>query len=260
MILDKLKQKALNCAKRNKLELLNIEICNVFTYAVVSDGKNSFTGLTLTPKNEGSLSKVEFSTINEILQSSTYDISHRAVTLAVVNAVGQYKISKDNIKLKGNIQQELSKALLENTSEIDKIVFIGHLSPVVAALREKGRDVTVFCRMETDVNKGVYNDIFEYEAVSRASVVIITGAALIGSTIDAILKFTQNARAVIVAGFSAGAHPSWFEDTGLTHVASTYLGSFSPEIIKRDNLKDVFENPSYHYKLKSGGAFNFAVR
>ena len=114
--------------------------------------------------------------------------------------------------------------------------------------------------METDVGNGVYNDIFEYEAVSRASVVVITGAALIGSTIDAILKFTQNARAVIVAGFSAGAHPSWFEDTGLTHVVSTYLGDFSPEIIKRDNLKDVFENPSYHYKLKSGGAFNFAVR
>ena len=144
MILDKLKQKALNCAKRNKLELLKVEICNIFTYAVVSDGKNSFTGLTLTPKNEGSLSKVEFSTINEILQSSTYDISHRAVTLAVINAVGQYRISKDNIKLKGNIQKELSKALFENTSEIDKIVFIGHLSPVVASLREKGRDVTVF--------------------------------------------------------------------------------------------------------------------
>ncbi len=260
MILDRLKQKALNCAKRNKLKLVNFEICDLFTYAVVSDGTKEFTGVTLTPKKEGCLSKAAFLDIKEVLESSSYDISQRAVTLALVNAIGQYKLSKDKIELKGNIQQELSTRILENTTDTDKIVFIGHLSPVVAKLKENGRDVKVFCRMGTEPDNGVYNDIFEYEAVAKATVVIITGASLIGSTIDALLKFTQNARAVVIAGFSAGAHPAWFEDTGLTHVVSTYLEDFSPEIIKKNNLEDVFKNPSYVYKLKSAGAFNFALQ
>lgn len=257
MILDKLKQKALNCAKRNGLELVEFCIYDTFTYAVVRAGEKSFKGLTLTPNKEGELGEIAFSSIKEILQSSSYDIALRAVTLAVINAVGQYKLSKEKIDFKGNIQQELSKELLENTSEMDKIVFIGHLGPVVANLREKGRDVTVFCRTQTDPLNGIYNDIFEYEAVSKASVVVITGASLIGSTIDALLKFTKNARAVFLAGFSAGAHPSWFENTGLTHIASTCLWDFSPEIIKQNNLEDVFKNPSYLYRLKSGSVFRF---
>ncbi len=251
MILDDLKNKALNCAKENNLEFIDFEICDLLTYVRVSDKKKIFTGVALTPKGEGQLETIQCSSIKEILQSKTYDISLRAVTLATINAIGQYTLSKEKLELRENLREELTKLIMKNSNELDKIVFIGHLSPVVNKLKENKYDVTVFCRTKTDSQNKVYNDIFEYEAVSEASIVVITGAALIGSTVDALLQFTKKAKMVILAGFSAGVYPLWLDNIGFTHIASTYLENFSPEIIKQNKLEDVFQNPCYIYHLKN---------
>jgi uncharacterized protein len=250
MILDDLKNKALKCAKENNLELVDFEICDLLTYVRVSDKQKIFTGVALTPKGEGQLETVQCSSIKEILQLKTYDISLRAVTLATINAIGQYTLSKERLEFKENLREELTKLIMKNSNELDKIVFIGHLSPVVNKLKENRRDVTVFCRTKTDFQNKVYNDIFEYEAVSEASIVVITGAALIGSTIDALLQFTKKAKMVILAGFSAGVYPVWLDNIGFTHVASTYVENFTPEIIRQNRLEDVFKNPCYIYSLK----------
>ncbi len=249
MILEKLKQKALEYAKQEGLKLIDFDLCEQFTYAKVAKDTKQFTGVTLTPKNEGELNKIDHFTIEEILNEKSYDISIRALSVALINAIGQYAISKDGIELQGNIQENLAKKLLELSDKKDKIVFIGHLTPVVAKLRAEGRDVDVFCRTQSDFKNGVYNDIFEYEALSCADIVVVTGASLIGSTVDAVLKFSFGARMVILAGFSAGADPKWYENLGFTHVTSTYLEEFGVDIIKRNNLGDVFKNPSYFKEL-----------
>lgn len=250
MILDKLKQKALEYAKQEGLKLIDFDLCEQFTYAKVAKDDKSFIGVTLTPRNEGELNKIDNFSIDEILSIKSYDIALRALGLALINAIGQYAIAKDGIELQGNIQENLAKKLLEESDKTDKIVFIGHLTPVVAKLRAEGRDVDVFCRTQSDFKNGVYNDIFEYEALTYADIVVVTGASLIGSTIDAVLKFSTDARMVILAGFSAGADPKWYEGLGFTHVTSTYLEEFSVDIIKQNNLGDVFNNPSYFKELK----------
>ncbi len=245
MILDKLKQKAMQSVQKNNLKLVEFEMCGVFTYAKVTDGIKDFIGVTLTPIDEGKLEIIEGTSIKDILGSSKYDVALRAVTLAVINAIGQYEISKKNIELKEDMRKEVAKILLDNSTKEDKIVFIGHLTPVVAKLKEGQRDVEIFCRTMVEPNQKVYNDIFEYEALSKASIVVITGAALIGSTIDAILKFTGNAKMVLLAGFSAGANPAWYKDMGFTHIISTDLKDYTPQIIKKDEIGSVFENPCY---------------
>lgn len=250
MILDTLKQKALEHTNQSNLKLVEFEVCELLTYTKVSDGDKIFTGVTLTPKNEGALQKVKLSTIEEILQTKNYDITMRAITLATVNAIGQHKLSKENPTLKPNLRVELSKLILQNSTLEDKIVFIGHLHPVVNKLKQNARDVSVFCRMKVEPENNIYNDIFEYEAVNEASIVVITGASLIGSTIDALLKFSQKAKMVVLAGFSAGAYPKWFKNIGITHIASTYLENFSKETIKQNKLEDVFENPCYTFDVK----------
>jgi uncharacterized protein len=250
MIFDKLKKKALQSAKENSLELVDFGIYNLFTYARISNGKKIFIGVTLTPKDEGEITLLTYSSINEILKTKSYDLAFRAVALATINAIGQYELSKSKVKLKSNLREELSNLILKNSTELDRIVFVGNLSPVVKKLRSNQRDVTVFCRMDTNPKEKVYNDIFEYEAVSKASIVVITGASLIGSTIDALLKFTQKAKMVILAGFSAGTYPRWFEQIDFTHIASTYLEGCSVETIKQNNLEDIFQNPCYICSLK----------
>jgi len=251
MILDDLKYKALKCTRENNLEFIDFEICDLLTYVRVSDKQKIFTGVALTPKGEGQLETIQCSSIKEILQSKTYDISLRAVTLATINAIGQYTLSKEKLELRENLREELTKLIMKNSNELDKIVFIGHLAPVVNKLKENRYDVTVFCRTKTDFQNKVYNDIFEYEAVSEASIVVITGAALIGSTVDALLQFTKKAKMVILAGFSAGVYPLWLDNIGFTHIASTYLENFSTETIRQNRLEDVFDNPCYIYPLKN---------
>jgi hypothetical protein len=250
LILDTLKQKALKYTCENNLRLLEFKVCELFTYAIISDENKTFTGVTLTPKNEGALKKVNPSSIEEILNTKNYDVTIRAITLATINAVGQHKLSKNLPVLKPNLRVELPKLILQNSTSEDKIVFIGHLEPVVNKLKENARDVSVFCRMKVEPENKIYNDIFEYEAVNDASIVVITGASLIGSTIDALLKFTSKAKMVVIAGFSAGAYPKWFNNIGVTHVVSTYLENFSKETIKQNKLEDVFENPCYVFDIK----------
>jgi len=249
MILDILKEKALKSAKKNNLELEGFHIGELFTYALIKDQKNKFIGVTLTPKNEGELTKESFNTIDEILTSKNYNPTSRAIILATINAIGQYELQNQDMILKNSLREELYKLIVNNSQKDNKIVFIGNLKPVVKQLREESRDVTVFCRSKVEPANKVYNDIFEYEAVSSADIVIITGASLIGSTIDALLKFTQKAKMVVISGFSVGLNPIWLKNLGITHVASLYLENCPQKEIEKDDLETIFKNRCYIQKI-----------
>ncbi len=248
MILDTLKSKALKSAKRNNLFLKEYMLDETFTFCIINNGEKDFIGLTLTPKNEGELNTFKSNSIEEILTTTNYNLAQRAVTLALINAIGQYELGKVDIPLKANLRIALYETIINESSENDNIVFIGNLKPVVKKLSSYRKNVTVFCRSMTDEKNGVYNDIFEYEAVSKANIVVITGAALIGSTIDAILKFATNAKTVILSGFSAGINPLWLEGYNITHVASTSLKETKKKDILNITLEKIFDNPCYCIK------------
>ena len=127
---------------------------------------------------------------------------------------------------------------------------MGNLAPVVAKLKENGRKPIVFCRQKQHYAEAIYSDIFEYEAIQTAPIAIITGATLIGSTLDALLTLSPKESIRILAGFSAGAHPSWFEGTGVTHLTSMKIESRYKEALMKNNWEEVFSYPSYFHALK----------
>jgi hypothetical protein len=249
MILDELKEKALKSIEKNKLTLESFHLGELFTYVLVKNQNRSAKGVALTPLNEGELLEKDFNSLEEILEEKSFNPASRAIALAAINAVGQFELQEQNLDLKKDLREEGFKLILKNSQEKDKIVFIGNLRPLIKKLRENSRDVTVFCRMKVEPQNGVYNDIFEYEAVNSADIVIITGAALIGSTIDALLKFTSKAKMVMISGFSVGLNPVWLKGTGITHVASLYLDDSSKEEIEKDELENIFENRCYIQKI-----------
>lgn len=247
MILDTLKNEALKNAQRYNLTLQEYQINDPFTFVQIVDADhNTSIGVALSPHNEtDQLVQKEFFSIDEILSTSNFDLATRVVTLALINAIGQYCLLKKDLVLHNNLRETLLDFLLENSTPQDHIVFIGHLKPVVHKLKTKREHVSVFCRSMQDEQNKIYNDIFEYEAASQANIVVLTAAALIGSTIDALLKFTQNAKIVVLAGFSAGFDPLWIQNVGVTHVASIYLNNSSKKQIIQSNLEDIFNNPCY---------------
>lgn len=251
MILDKLKMHALKSIEKNNLKLKKIYIGKVFTYVLVcdeNDENETSIGITLTPIKEDS--SKEFSSLEEILKDNSYLSLSRAIALAAINAVGQYEIKKQNFLLEDNLREAIFNLIMENYKKDDKIVFVGNLKPLVKKLKEDNKDVEVFCRAKVETKIGVYNDIYEYEAVDKANIVMITGASLIGSTIDALLKFTSNARLVILSGFSAGANPIWLNHLGITHVASIDMENCSQEDLQKDDLELIFNNKCYIKELE----------
>ena len=53
MLLNQLKEKALQSAVKNKLFLKEFLLDKTFTFCIISDGKSNAIGLTLTPKKRG---------------------------------------------------------------------------------------------------------------------------------------------------------------------------------------------------------------
>jgi len=249
VIFLRLLDEALRCAKENDLKLLSFSMGDLLTHTKILYKDQVFIGVTITPRNEGDLFASEYESLEQLLNGGkTYDISKRAFALSAINAIGQFLLSLNKPVFGENLRTELSSKIVTLSKKDDKIVFIGNLSPVVTRLKQLGKNVTVFCRESNNKHIGIYNDIFEYEAVSQADIVVITGASLIGSTIDAILKFTTNTKAVILAGFSAGGYPKWYEGVGITHIGSIYLEDFVLD--KKDTTLDkIFDQKCYFVEI-----------
>ncbi|WP_024954134.1 Rossmann-like domain-containing protein [Sulfurospirillum arcachonense] len=250
MLFYKLQENALRCIEENSLQFVESGMGALFTYTKITDGLNEATGVCLTPKTEGAIGRFCPGDLkNLLIQGNVYDAGKRAFSLSTMNAISQYLLSKEKLKLEEDLRDNLTKFILKNSHENSKIIFIGHLQPVVKALKEKRKNISVFCRQHTDVENKIYNDIYEYEAISQADILIITGATLLGSTIDAILHFSKNVPIKVITGFSAGTYPSWFKDSGLTHVASLYLKNINHSTLLHNNLNEIFTYPCYISKI-----------
>ena len=246
MLYNQLQHFALQTVRADNLRLCDIGMGLHFTFATVSDGNMTATGVALTPSAEGSVGGMDTVDILKVLEESlSYDSGKRSFGLAVINAVSQYKLMQNPPILFEDLRQQLTQFILQKTTPSSKIVFIGHLQPVVKALKAAGRNPVVFCRQHSDPANGIYSDIYEYDAMRDADIVVITGAALIGSTVDALLHFAKDVPIKIMAGFSAGVFPAWFHESGITHVASIYLENVKLASLLQHNFEHIFTYPCY---------------
>lgn len=249
-IFKHLMSEAQKYALQHNIEVIDFGVTSSMVYVIVDGRENKQRiGVTLVPYGEGEFGSLKGRTVKEIFSYAlNFHPLQRAFALALINALGQYAIN-DSFELKEDIRALLSKNILDMTQESDEILFIGNLKPVVNKLRENKRVPIVFCRNREHYKDGVYSDIFEYEMIQKNSVAIITGATLIGSTIDALIKLSPKESVRILAGFSAGAHPSWFKGTGITHIASISLEVDFKEYLYKNQWEKVFEYPSYFVKV-----------
>lgn len=251
MLFHNLISNALNIANQFHLEFIDGGISDTLTCVSIQGQGYSAIGTALTPQNEGDLTPFKADSIeNLLLQGDAYDAGKRSIALATINAIGQWYLQKKPPLCQPNLRMALSEQILKLTCKDSKIVFIGHLKPVVSALRQNGRNPIVFCRQQTDIQNQVYNDIYEYEGILDANVIIITGAALIGSTIDALLAISPKNAHIILAGFSAGLYPQWLQDTHINQVASINLSDVSLDTLLSYKVEDIFAHPCYIQSTK----------
>jgi uncharacterized protein len=226
------------------LELRDLEMGLSCAYASVEGPEGEAVGVALTPKEEGPASPLRGETLREVIEAgSGYDPYARTAALAVMNAVSRYALAPE--PLYPDLRRMLCQKVLEGTQPGDRIAVIGNLRPLVACLKEADREVVVFCRGHRDPDNGIYSDIFEYESVPEADALIITGAALIGSTVDALLALSPRAKMRILAGFTAGVHPDWLESSGVTHVAGLSLDPSVRTPLIRNGWASLFDYPAY---------------
>lgn len=252
MLFHQLQSSALEAIKKYNLKLLEGGVGKNLTCISVHNETQTATGVALTPLNEGDIEPFSEDSLENLLaQGNAYDISKRSIALATINSIGQFCIKQNPFQCQSNLRIALSEHIHKLTCKDSKIVFIGHLKPVVNALCQNRRNPIVFCRQHTDIQNRVYNDIYEYEGVIDADVVIITGAALIGSTIDAILAMCPRKAHIILAGFSAGLYPKWLENSSIHEVASIDLSHVSLQALLNYGVEDIFTHPCYIQPTKS---------
>jgi len=239
---------ALQYAQENDVALEDFGTSASMLYVRVRGSNTRSMGVTLVPHTEGELSGLQGDSIETIFShAASYNPMQRALCLALINALGQHSLHGDasfTYATRGT-RALLLENILERTRQGDEVVFVGNLAPVVAALKENGRKPIVFCRQKNQYAQGIYSDIFEYEAIQKAPIAIITGASLIGSTLDALMHLSPKNTCRILAGFSAGAHPSWFEGTGVSHVASMKIEERYKEALIKNHWDEIFDYPAY---------------
>ena len=213
-------------------------------HAVVAGPEGRAIGTALTPGGEGPVSPLAGGTLAEVIAAGKrYDPFARAAALAAMNAVSRYLLPSP--AQTGELRATGCGRILDATTAGERIVVIGYLRPLVECLRREGRDVTVFCRSHRDPAQGVYNDIFEYEAVGEADVLLMTGAVLVGSTLEALLALSPRAKMRVLTGFSAGVHPQWLAGSGVTHLASLCLEEEVKLRLARNDWEALFDYPAY---------------
>lgn len=246
MLFHQLTQAARQAAHVHGLRLCEFTLGALLTHVRVTDGIRTASGVCLTPTGEGRPTPIRTEGLDAIWdEGKAFDVYRRALALAAANAVGQWQRASIPSTDTTGMRDLLLRHLLEDSTPDTAIVFVGHLRPVVAGLRAAGRHPLVFCRAENDPEQGVYNDIFEYEGLTGAEIVIMTGAALIGSTADAVIRASSGARRRYAVGFSAGGNPEWFRGSGITHVASPLLADLPRRVPAHNDLDALFDHPAY---------------
>jgi uncharacterized protein (DUF4213/DUF364 family) len=143
----------------------------------------------------------------------------RAVGVAVLNALSTMAIERCGIP-GGRIVPGMDALDALRIDQSDTVAMVGSFAPFIKALKTRVERLAVVDR-HPDALKADERGFWvpperAAEALERASVVIITGSALVEGGIDELLAAASRARDVVLAGPTASPWPPPFFDRGVT--------------------------------------------
>ncbi|MCK4305471.1 MAG: DUF364 domain-containing protein, partial [Candidatus Eisenbacteria sp.] len=143
------------------------------------------------------------------------DLIEAAVGLACANAL----VNQQNEKLQdGDILERL-----ELKSD-DHVGMVGHFGPLVDALQQRARSLTVFERIKEP--HGYLRPAEEAEDwLPRCQVGLITGTSIINRTIDPLLDAAKHCREVVILGASTPMLPEAFSTAKVTLLSGVIVKS-----------------------------------
>jgi len=210
MMLKLLKERALKVIEED-FKLVDFSFALPYTYVVIEGERGKAIGLAMTLPEEIGEYKNAFTKpgLREFIEKAdSLNIIERTLALAAINAVSQYYL-----------EVEEERDILDLIEE-EKVAVIGNMSPIVQALRKKGKKVFVFERNPKLWDRETLSDALEYTLLPEMEAVIVSGSALLNCTIDMIVERSKKAKKIILTGATAQALPEFFKGTGVTHLAS----------------------------------------
>ncbi|ACX72799.1 protein of unknown function DUF364 [Methanocaldococcus vulcanius M7] len=222
MIIEKIKERALNLLSREEEDFKVIDFSFALPYSYVlieNNGKKALgVAMTLLEEYKGHGTKKNVN-INKNLEDlinkvDSFDIVERTLGLAAINAVSQYYF---NVEANGKD----ASTLILNRNDIKNIAFIGNMIPLVRILRNNKYNIYVFERNSSLFNENTLSDTFEYRLLPEMDAVFISGTSLLNDTLDFILERSKNAKLKVLVGATSQLLPDLIKGSGITHIAST---------------------------------------
>jgi uncharacterized protein (DUF4213/DUF364 family) len=104
----------------------------------------------------------------------------------------------------------------------DHVGMVGHFGPLVAAIQQRARSLTVFERV--DHPSGLLRPQEEAEGtLSRCQVALITATSIINHTVDDLLAAARNCREVVLLGASTPVMPDAFSAGSVTMLSGVVV-------------------------------------
>lgn len=190
-------------------EILEYAVGIKYTYCVVVEDNKYAMGLAFTQHPDvriGTIAeKPEIPTVFD--RYGSVDILSRTLFLSCINAISQHllwnkEIGRNHIKYFPLIDYIVGR--IEN---IDNVVIIGNMVPLVRRIRRITDKVYVFERDPFLRIEGALPDYLEFRYLEDADVVIMTGVTLLNDTLDPIMKYIGTSALRIIVGPTAQLLP-----------------------------------------------------
>lgn len=203
---------------------LNCVVGLRYTAVVAEINGEKYGGVSYTPQEDISHVKQLVSRVSDISIDSlpklfsSPDFVGRAIATAFMNAVSSALFDLPS----GSVGKDLLDVMGFEPS--DKVAFIGDIEPLIKELKGRVEEIYVFERSPLR-RRNALSDSAIYRLLPKATKVVISGAALVNDTIDAILELSSGAKEVAVVGATASIYPEPLFRRGIDIVAGFRLSS-----------------------------------
>jgi len=136
-----------------------------------------------------------------------------SVGLATVNAL----INRET----GSEQEGDVLDILDLRKE-DRVGMVGFFGPLIASIRKKVRDLTIFERADRSI-KGLLPAEKALQELPQCDVALITSTSLINGTMDSLIEASRRCREIVLLGASTPLFPEVFQPLGVTMLSGVII-------------------------------------
>jgi uncharacterized protein (DUF4213/DUF364 family) len=136
-----------------------------------------------------------------------------SVGVATANAL----VSRDT-----SIGQEGDVLEILDLRKQDRVGMVGFFGPLIAPLRKRVRDLTIFERTDRSI-KGLLPAEKAPEELPQCDVALITSTSLINGTMDSLIEASQQCREIVLLGASTPLLPEVFQPLGVTMLSGVII-------------------------------------